>query len=64
VGAKIENDGGEGVRITFTEESLREFYRRDVLPHEIGHHVDRDGPPSEGFARWFATQYGGPPRRP
>ena len=47
-----------GATVTFDEESLRRFYLIDVLPHEIGHHVDhargstsRD---AERFAEWFA----------
>ncbi|WP_446009056.1 hypothetical protein [Candidatus Electrothrix sp.] len=47
---------------TFTKESLRTFYVRDVFVHELGHHVDRhkdrSGEKSEIFADWFATEYG------
>ena|SRR2546426_923875 len=51
-----------GVEISFDPESLRRFYLRDVLIHEIGHHVA--GPEraasrqSESFAKWFASEYG------
>ena len=52
----------KGVSIEFTEQSLREFYLRDVFVHEMGHHVDRffkkNEAKSEGFAEWFATEYG------
>ena len=39
-GATHERKNGWWVR-TFTPESLRNFYLYDVLPHEIGHHVER-----------------------
>lgn len=63
VGAKIE---GENKRwtISFDEESLRQFYLRDVLLHEVGHHVDalnnltKTNKKSEGYAEWFASEYG------
>ena len=47
---------------TFTEESLKKFYLRDVFVHELGHHVDRhknrSNEKSEIYADWFATEYG------
>jgi hypothetical protein len=61
VGAEVDvlNDG---VSIKFTISALREFYLRDVFIHEMGHHVDRffkkNHVKSEGFAEWFATEYG------
>lgn len=51
-----------GLRVRFEERSLRSFYLRDVLMHEIGHHVDRRRnvpvARSERFAEWFASEYG------
>jgi hypothetical protein len=51
-----------GIEISFDIDSLQTFYLRDVLIHEIGHHVS--GPEraasqqSESFAKWFASEYG------
>jgi hypothetical protein len=60
-GAVIRDVPG-GVRVTFDAASLRRFYLREVLMHEVGHHVDRrPREPSrtrEGFANWFALEYG------
>ena len=46
----------------FTPESLRTFYLRDVLLHELGHHVDRGSRRSrnaaEAFANWMASELG------
>jgi hypothetical protein len=61
VGAEVDVKNG-GVRVKFTKKALREFYLRDVFIHEMGHHVDRffkkNDAKSEGFAEWFATEYG------
>jgi hypothetical protein len=42
--------------LTFDESSLRLFYLYDVLLHEVGHHVDREGrsDDAERYAHWFA----------
>jgi hypothetical protein len=62
-GAQITERNGECV-VEFNQDSLRTFYLRDVLMHEIGHHVDRKNQnkkplwKEEGFAEWFATEYG------
>lgn len=47
---------GGGATMQFDEISLRLFYLYDVLLHEIGHHVDRDGESdsAERYAHWFA----------
>ena len=62
VGALVTHDDQDGVWIRFSRESLKKFYLQDVLLHELGHHVDRDadknGRRSEGFADWFASEYG------
>lgn len=51
-----------GLVIKFEKEAIRRFYIRDVLMHEIGHHIDRywkkPHRKKEGFAEWFATEYG------
>jgi len=64
VGAEIINDGNRELLVRFNNESLRDFYLRDVLIHEVGHHVDRfslakkSTKDAERFANWFATEYG------
>lgn len=52
-------------KLEFTEEALRSFYLRDVLAHEIGHHVDyvaslgdKRENEAERFAEWFAYEFG------
>jgi hypothetical protein len=60
--ANIKNIKG-GLTITFDFGSLKQFFLRDVLTHEIGHHVDRGNldqthKRSERFAEWFASEYG------
>jgi len=46
----------------FTPESLRTFYLREVLLHEVGHHVARssrkDRRSAEAFADWVASEFG------
>ncbi len=67
-GATVETDS-DGSKIVFTEQAVRDFYLRDVLVHEIGHHVDwanferKSHKKLEGFAEWFATEYGFRDRR-
>jgi hypothetical protein len=62
-GASTTEKSGKFI-VEFTLGALRQFYLRDVLMHEIGHHVDRAnfGKKSrrreESFAEWFATEYG------
>jgi hypothetical protein len=62
-GVSITQKPGEFI-IEFTEDALRHFYLRDVLIHEVGHHVDRSNfgkkrkSRMEPFAEWFATEYG------
>jgi len=62
-GAQIRRSNN-GCEINFDETSLRTFYLRDVLIHELGHHVDRDNFKTktkrriESFADWFASEYG------
>jgi len=60
-GAQIRQTAN-GLLVEFDRESVRRFYVHDVLMHELAHHVDRNGNrpgrKSEGFAEWFATEYG------
>lgn len=62
-GAKIAGETGNW-SISFDDDSLRDFYLRDVLLHEVGHHVDalnslkKTHRKSEGYAEWFASEYG------
>lgn len=62
-GAKITRDG-KYWRMQFNENSIRQFYLREVLLHELGHHVDSNNLPfkthrkAEGFADWFAAEHG------
>jgi len=52
----------DGLWVRIDAHAIRRFYIRDVLLHEIGHHVDRywmkPNRKKEGFAEWFATEYG------
>ncbi len=48
-------------RLTWTEETIRDFYLNNVLIHEIGHLNDDRNSSSrdrERFANWFAIEYG------
>jgi hypothetical protein len=48
-------------RLTWTEESIRDFYLNNVLIHEVGHVHDLRNSNSrdrERFANWFAIEYG------
>ena len=60
--AKIDLQG-KGCVIRFDEKSLKTFYLRDVLIHEIGHAVDfarrkNMAETTEEFAEWFVREYG------
>ncbi len=60
-GAEIRQTAN-GLSVEFNEISIRNFYLKDVLMHELGHHIDRmenkNRKKAEGFAEWFATEYG------
>jgi hypothetical protein len=48
-------------RLTWTPESIRDFYLNNVLIHEIGHVVDTwntNAERREQYANWFAIEYG------
>lgn len=52
---------GNRWRLTWTSDSIRDFYLNDVLIHEIGHLVDQRNTRSvdrERYANWFAIEYG------
>jgi hypothetical protein len=47
--------------LTWTEETLRDFYLNNILIHELGHLLDERNTgytDRERFAEWFATEYG------
>lgn len=47
--------------LTWTLDSLRDFYLNNILIHEVGHAVDQRNTRSvdrERFANWFAVEYG------
>lgn len=60
IGAKWIQDR-DGWLFQFSLETLRAFYLRDVLLHEVGHHVDRpnlfskNDADCERYAHWFRT---------
>lgn len=62
-GAVVETKAGKQ-EIRFDRTALKRFYCRDVLMHELGHHVEetigghKTYKKSEGFANWFAGEYG------
>jgi hypothetical protein len=48
-------------QLTWTEDSIRDFYLNNVLIHEVGHLNDSRNTTSrdrERFANWFAIEYG------
>ena len=52
---------GSGWNLSWTADSIRDFYLNNVLIHEIGHTIDdRNGGfvDRERFANWFAVEYG------
>jgi hypothetical protein len=61
-GAVFHQDG-DYVVCCFDASALRTFYLRDVLIHEVGHHVDRSHlrtgiTKAERFAHWFVREHG------
>ena len=59
-GAKIVSNG-KGVTVQFDTPTLRTFYLRDVLIHELGHHVDSWNSgfaDREKYAEWFVREQG------
>ena len=52
---------GREWRLTWTLDTIRDFYLNNVLIHEIGHVNDQHNTNSvarERYANWFATEYG------
>ena len=52
---------GQFWRLTWTEQSIKDFYLNNVLIHEVGHLNDARNSNSrdrERFANWFAIEYG------
>jgi hypothetical protein len=48
-------------KLTWTDETIRDFYLNNVLIHEVGHLNDARNANSrdrERFANWFAIEYG------
>ena len=59
-GGRWSNDG-KLWRLTWTEQTIKDFYLNNVLIHEIGHLNDArntNGHNRERFANWFAIEYG------
>lgn len=60
-GATFEHKGNYWIK-TFSPTALKTFYLKDVLVHEVGHHVVRHTVKKhqreENFADWFAMEYG------
>jgi hypothetical protein len=59
-GAKWSQHGSEW-KLTWTPESIRDFYLNNVLIHEVGHVLDTRNTNTrkrEQYAIWFATEYG------
>lgn len=55
------SQSGDEWRLTWTPDSIRDFYLNNVLIHEIGHVNDQRNTNSEArerYANWFATEYG------
>jgi hypothetical protein len=60
-GAKWQPSAGGQWTLTWTPESLKDFYLNNVLIHEIGHLNDPRNTSyreRERFANWFAIEYG------
>lgn len=52
---------GRNWQLTWTRESLEDFYLNNVLIHELGHMLDTRNTSyvdRERYAEWFAIQYG------
>jgi hypothetical protein len=65
-GGKWDYARGEGWRLRWTEESIRDYYLNNILIHELGHLVDDRNTSSidrERYAEWFAIAYGYLPSR-
>src|SRR5262245_39401840 len=59
-GGRWSQDGGLW-RLTWTEQTIQDFYLNNVLIHEVGHLNDSRNSSNryrERFANWFAIEYG------
>lgn len=59
-GGKWSQSGNEW-KLSWTPESIRDFYLNNVLIHEVGHVNDTrntNNQKREQYAIWFATEYG------
>ncbi len=59
-GGEWSESNGEWT-LTWTRESLKDFYLNNVLIHEIGHVLDKRNTRTEDrerYANWFAIEYG------
>ena len=57
----IWSNDGKLWRLTWTEQTIKDFYLNNVLIHEVGHLNDARNSNShnrERFANWFAIEYG------
>jgi hypothetical protein len=57
---------GEGWRLHWTEEAIRDYYLNNILIHELGHLIDDRNSSTidrERFAEWFAIAHGYLPTR-
>jgi len=65
-GGRWDDSPGEGWRLVWTEDAIRDYYLNNILIHELGHLVDDRNTSSidrERFAEWFAIEYGYRPSR-
>ncbi|QDU80008.1 hypothetical protein Pla110_17300 [Polystyrenella longa] len=59
-GGQWEQHGSEWI-LSWTEETIRDFYLNNILIHEIGHindHRNTRQEDRERYANWFAIEYG------
>ncbi|MEZ6048598.1 MAG: hypothetical protein R3C11_24085 [Planctomycetaceae bacterium] len=59
-GGHWEQDGAHWI-LSWTEESIKDFYLNNILIHEIGHindHRNTREEDRERYANWFAIEYG------
>lgn len=60
-GGRWDRPTPESWRLTWTPETIRDFYLNNILIHELGHLVDERNSnyqDRERYAEWFAVQYG------
>lgn len=60
-GGRWERISDDSWRLSWTEETIKDFYLNNILIHELGHLVDSRNTSyqdRERYAEWFATEYG------